>query len=324
MPGRSIWVFIEQEAGEIEESSLGVLTRAREIADEKGGTVTAILLGKDVKDKAAALGKYGAHKVIVAEHPVLETYHPEAYFQVMTSLIEERRPHTVLFSATRNGRDLAGRLAVRFKTGLMAHVISLDYSEDDRLVGGVPGFGGNIVAVVKHTKGSPQLATVSPGVFAPREAWREAEVETVEPRIDEAALKVRIVERRVGEFIDISKSKRVVIAGMGTGGNIEIAKQLAEAIGADLGVTRPLADMGVAPRDIQVGSTGVILKGDLVIVLGASGAPHFVSGIRDVGKVITINKDPNAPILEYSDYFAVGDLFEIVPLLIKKLKESGG
>ncbi len=324
MPERSIWVFIEQEAGEIEESSLGVLTRAREIADEKGGTVTAILLGKNVKDKAAALGKYGAHKVIVTEHPILETYHPEAYFQVMTSLIEERKPHTVLFSATRNGRDLAGRLAVRFKTGLMAHVISLDYSEDDRLVGGVPGFGGNIVAVVKHTKGSPQLATVSPGVFAPREAWREAEVETVEPRIDEAALKVRIVERRVGEFIDISKSKRVVIAGMGTGGNIEIAKQLAEAIGADLGVTRPLADMGVAPRDIQVGSTGVILKGDLVIVLGASGAPHFVSGIRDVGKVITINKDPNAPILEYSDYFAVGDLFEIVPLLIKKLKESGG
>ena len=323
MSEKEIWVFIEQDSGEVEETSLGVLSKARELADSKGFKVAALLLGKDVKGLAEEVGAYGAHKVLLAEHPLLEKYLADPYFQAVSALIEERKPNTVLFSATRNGRDLAGRLAVRFKTGLMAHVISLDYSEDGRLVGGVPGFGGNIVAIVKHTKGMPQLATVAPGVFEPRKEWGGAEVEVVEPRIDEAKVGMRIVERSVGKVLDISKSKRVVIAGMGTGGNLEPAKQLAEVIGADIGVTRPLADIGVAPRDLQVGSTGVVLKGDLVIILGASGAPHFVSGIRDVGTVISINKDPEAPILEYSDYFAVGDLFEIVPRLVEKLKRGG-
>jgi len=322
VPG-DIWVFIEQDEGEIEETSLGVLTRARDITEKRGGRVTALILAHEMDNTMASeLGSYGAHKVIVAEHPLFRTYHSEAYATTMAELIEERRPHSILFSATRNGRDLAGRLAVRFRTGLMAHVISLDYSDDDRLVGGVPGFGGNIVAIVKHTRGEPQLATVSPGVFEARKEWEQAEVERLKPDIKEEALSLRVLERRKGEYTDISKSKRVVIAGMGTGGNMELVNQLAEILEADVGVTRPLADMGLAPRDIQVGSTGVVLKGDLAIVLGASGAPHFVSGIRDVKTVIAINKDPNAPILEYSDYFAVADIFEVLPKLIEKLREG--
>ncbi len=316
----NIWVFIEQDEGVIEESSLGILSRAREVAEEKGGHVTGVLLGSNVAGEASRIGKYGAHKVIVVEDPILAYYHSEAYAQVMESLIKERDPDILLASATRNGRDLLGRLAVIFKTGLQAHVIHFEVDREGYLVGHVPGFGGNIVAVVKNVKGRPQMATVALGVFRAQELWGEAEVEILQGRLDPSKFKVRRVEVVRRGAVDISKSKRVVVAGMGTGGDLKLTSELAKLLGADIGVTRPLADIGAAPRDIQIGSTGVSLKADLALVLGASGAPHFVSGIRDVKTVIAVNKDPEAPMLEYSDYYAVGDLFEILPRLIEKLK----
>ncbi len=286
--------------------------------------MTALLFGENVKGLAGTLGRYGAHKVIVAEHETFKHYTYCPHFVTVSRLVEERKPLALLMSATRNGRDLAGRLAVKFKTCLMAHIITLDIDSEGRLVGGVPGFGGSILAIVRCTKGSPQMATVSPGIFKAEEKWGEPEVEEVEPPSEVSQSPVRIVERKVGEYIDLSRSERVVIAGMGTRGDLTPAKMLCEAIRADLGVTRPLADMGVAPRDIQVGTTGVSLKAKLAIVLGASGAPHFVSGPASVKKVIAINKGPNAPMKDYSDYYAVADLFEVVPLLVEKLKKLRG
>ncbi|MDM7275587.1 MAG: electron transfer flavoprotein subunit alpha/FixB family protein [Thermoprotei archaeon] len=316
----NMWVFIEQDEGVIEESSLGILSKAREVAEEGGGHVTGVLLGSNVAGEAPRLGRYGAHRVIVVDDPLLAYYHSEAYTRVMEGLIRERNPDILLASATRNGRDLLGRLAVVFNTGLQAHVIHFEVDGEGSLVGHVPGFGGNIVAVVKNVKGRPQMATVALGVFRAQELWGEAEVEVLRGRLDPSKFKVRRVEVVRRETIDISKSKRVVVAGMGTGGDLKLVGELAKILGADIGVTRPLADIGVAPRDLQIGSTGVSLKADLAVVLGASGAPHFVSGIRDVKTVIAINKDPEAPMLEYSDYYAVGDLFEIIPKLIEKLK----
>jgi electron transfer flavoprotein alpha subunit len=316
----NIWVFVEQDEGVIEESSLEVLTRAREVAEARGGVVTGVLLGSNVASKAPALGRYGAHRVIVVEDPLLAYYHSEAYAQVMERLVRERDPDILLASATRNARDLFGRLAAVFKTGLQAHVIHFEVDGEGRLVGHVPGFGGNIVAVVKNIRGRPQMATVALGVFRARELWVDAEVEVVPAGLEPGRFRLRRVEVVRKETIDISKSRRVVVAGMGTGGDLRLAYELAKLLGGEVGVTRPLADMGVAPRDIQVGSTGVSLKADLAIVLGASGAPHFVSGVRDVRTVIAINRDPEAPMLEHSDYYAVGDIFEILPRLIEKLR----
>jgi len=321
---RDIWVFVEQDSGVFEESSLEVLTKAREIADARGYRVTGVLLGRDVRRIAGSLGWYGAHRVIAVEHPILESYLSEPYTNIIGGLIEERDPDYFLASATRNGRDLAGRLAVRFRTGLQAHVINLDIAEDGSLIGHVPGFGGNIVAVVRNVKGRPQMATVALGVFRPKKLWGEAEVEVVEAKIDPLEPKVRRVEVVRKEYVDLSKSKRVVVGGMGTGGDLTLVRELARIIKADVGVSRPLSDIGVAPKDIYIGSTGVSLNADLAVIVGVSGAPHFVSGIRNVKTVISINKDPEAPIVEYSDYFAVGDLFEILPRLIEKLRGEAG
>lgn len=315
-----IWVFIEQDSGVIEESSLEVLTRAREVADARGFKVTGLLLGWNVKGLAGGLGRYGAHRVIVVENPILESYLTEPYADVVCGLVEGRSPGYLLAGATRNGRDLLGRLAVRFRTGLQAHVIRIDIAEDGSLVGYVPGFGGNIVAVVRTIYGRPQLATVAIGAYRPKQLWGEAEVEVVEARIDASRLRVRRIGRVKGEAPDISRSRRVIVAGMGTGGDLRLINELAKLLGADVGVTRPIADIGAAPRDIQVGATGVSLDADIVVVVGASGAPHFVSGLRNARMVVAVNSDPEAPMLEHSDYYAVGDLFEIIPRLIERLK----
>ena len=314
-----IWVFIEQDYGEVEESSLGILSKARELGDKYGYLVSGVILGGKARDLAREVGLYGADRVIAVEHPLLETYNSDAYPMVLGELISGDNPNTILFSATRNGRDLAGRIAVKYGVGLLAHVISLDY-EDGDLVGRVPGFGGNIVAVVKCVDSRPQLATVTPGVFEARRFDIKPRVEVFEPRIEESQLNILLEDRVKGEFKDISRSEKVVVAGMGTGGRLELAEELARMIGADIGVTRPLADIGVASRDIQIGSTGVSLKARLAIILGASGAPHFVSGIKDCGIVISINKDEAAPIRDYSDYMVIGDIFEVLPRLLERLR----
>ena len=315
-----IWVFIEQDDGVIEESSLEVLSKAWELADKGGYGVTAILMGSGLADKARDIGRYGAHKVYYIDDANLRSYSSELYPMVMEWLIKKYDPNTVLFSATRNGRDLAGRIAVKFKSGLLAHVIELGFDENGDLVGKVPGFGGNIAAVVKCVDSRPQLATVTPGVFEARDVGAEAELKVVTPDIELKPRNIRIVSKERGEYLDISKSERVVVAGMGTGGKLDMVRELAKLLNADIGVTRPLADIGVAPRDIQIGSTGVTLKSKLAFILGASGAPHFTSGIKDCGVVITVNKDPEAPIKDYSDYLVVGDIFEVIPRLIKLLR----
>lgn len=319
----NLWVFIEQDDGEVEEASLEVLSKAWELGGKHGLNVVGVLLGDNIKEIVNTVGGYGAHKIIYVDHNSLRHYNSELYFRVMERLISKYDPNTVLFSATRNGRDLAGRIAVRFKSGLLAHVIELGYDESLDLMGKVPGFGGNIAAVVKCIDSRPQLATVTPGVFEAKN------VETV-PEVVEEKLDIELVPESIksssrdkGEVIDISKSERVVVAGMGTGGRMDIINELAKLIEADIGVTRPLADIGVAPRDIQIGSTGVTLKSKLALVLGASGAPHFTSGIKDCDIVISVNKDPEAPIKEYSDYFIIGDIFEILPRLLELLRGGG-
>ena len=316
-------VFVEQDGGEIEESSLGVLTRAREVAERRGYEVYALLpTARHGPEEAKELGAYGAHVVVLARHEALDRYHSEAYAAAVAQAVEAYDPEVLLASATRNGRDLLARLAVRFRTGLMAHVIEFDVGDDGRLVGTVPGFGGSIAAVVKHVRGRPQMSTVSPGAYQPARRWGPARVEELRPSI--GGLRVRVLERRVGEARDISRAPRVVVAGMGAAQALDLVRELAELLGAELGVTRPLADAGLAPRDVQVGSTGVSLRSDLVLVLGASGAPHFVSGIREAGTVVSVNVDPEAPIREHSDYFAVADLNELLPILIRELRRRLG
>lgn len=270
--------------------------------------------------------RYGADEVLLADHPLLARYTTDAHAKVMTRLIEARRPNILLLGATYNGRDLAGRLAVRLSTGLTANATRLEVEgERGLLLAAVPGFGGSILAVIKSEYGRPQMSTVRPGIFEPLDPddHREGRVESVPVDLGPGDIRCSVLERKVVPGEEIFSAEWVIVAGMGTGGDLSLVEELASLLKASIGVTRPLVDIGVATRERQVGSTGISLRSKLAIVLGASGASHFVSGLRDVGTVIAINKDRKAPIFEEADLCVVGDIFELLPRLIKEIEGRG-
>ncbi len=318
-----IWVFLEQVDGIMERVSWEVLGKARELADKSNDEVIGVLLGKNLDKLAKEAIKYGADMVLVVDNNFLERYSWEAYTKVITDLVKARKPNILLIGATHNGRDLAGRLAVRLHTGLTADVVRLDLDDKGLLLSAVPGFGGSILAIIKCEQKRPQMSTVRPSIFTPIEpnASRKGKTEDVDINIDPNEIKTHLVERIRVKGEDISMAERIVVAGRGTGGDITQMRELANLLDAAVGVTRPLADIGVASRDVQIGSTGITVKPKLSLVAGASGATHFVSGIQDSETVISVNIDPKAQIFEHSDYCIVADINKILPKLLNELKK---
>jgi len=318
-----IAVFIEQDEGSIEDISLELLGKGRELANKGNTELMAILLGHEIGGLAQELIERGADKVILADHPLLDHYKWETYTKIGEEIINTYMPSSLIMGATANGRDLAGRLAVRLKTGLTADVIELDI-EDDLLLGSVPGFGGSVVAIIKCEDARPQMATVRPGIFSiqPRDQNRSGDIEDFKVELKDNDVSTKLVRKIKLDLEDISKAKRLVAAGRGIGSHLDVAQEIADLLNGELGVTRPLCDMGLLPRNYQIGSTGVTVKPDIALVLGASGAMHFTSGINDSDTIIGVNMDESAPIFKDSDYVVVADLNELLPVLLEKLKQK--
>ena len=348
---KNIWVYLEQVDGVIEAVSWEMLGKGRELADTSGEELIGVILGHNVEDRAKEALRRGADRVLVGDDPLLGRYSWEAYTKVMTDMVNDRKPSILLIGATHNGRELAGRLAVRLHTGLTADVVRLEMDDQGLLLSAVPGFGGSILAMIKCEHRRPQMSTVRPGIFEAlepdsshlmdpgeheviehevieHEGIEHVSIEHVSIAIPEDLIRTRLVKRTKVEGIDISRAERVVAAGRGASGHFHMIKELAKVLDAAVGVTRPLADVGIISRDHQIGSTGVIVKPDLALISGASGAIHFVSGIQDSGTIISINSDADAQIFEHSDYCVVGDSNTILPALLKELKarnsEGGG
>ena len=324
-PG-GVFVFIEQTDGTVEDASLEVLWKGREIADRLGVRVTGAILGEGLRDIAGVCSHRGAHAILVADSPLLKNFTAEAYTEVVAEMVRTRDPGMLLIGATHNGTALAGMLAVRLGAGLMAHVVDLEIEEGTgALLGSVPGFGGSIVAVCKCKKGRPQMATVRPGVFKLPEPTEEAgSIEPFPVNLKPEDIRCEIVERKVERGFDVSKADRVVVAGLGCKENLALPKELAVATGSAFGVSRPLADKGLASKSLVVGSTGSSLNAKLALVVGVSGAAHFTSGLRNVETVVAVNSDPNAEIFKHADYCVVRDASKIVPKLIAEMARLGG
>lgn len=323
---KAIWVFLERREGQLERVSLELLSRGRQLADEAGWPLVGLLLGHGVERLAEEALAYGADEVRLADHPLLEDFSVEGYTEVAFRAILEARPSVLLFGATVNGRDLAGRLAVRLRTGLNADCTDLRLQpEAGVMISEVSGFGGNVLALIEIPTHRPQMATVRPGVFplCEPEAGRRGEVVRLAVELDPAQIRTRVVERVVGEGADLTQAEVVVIGGRGVGGRFDMLAELAELLGGEVGATRPPVDEGHVGRDRQVGQTGVICRPKVAVVCGASGAFHLVVGFQEAETVIAINTDPEAPIFEVADYCVVGDVFQIVPALIEALRSTG-
>jgi electron transfer flavoprotein alpha subunit len=219
---------------------------------------------------------------------------------------------------------LAGRLAVRLRTGLNADCTDLRLKRKGGiLVSEVTGFGGGVLALLEAPDHRPQMSTVRPGVFTVGEAdeGRTGEVIEFKADIQEKTIRTTVTERVVGEGVDLTQATALVCGGRGIDGNFELMAELATLLDGEVGATRPPVDEGHIERERQVGQTGVICRPRVSINCGISGAFHFIVGIQEADIVVSINSDSEAPIFDYSDYGIIGDVSEVVPALLQALQE---
>ncbi len=320
----TIWVFLEQEGGRLEGVSLELLARGRQLANDAGWSLVGLLLGNNLGPLAATAVYHGADLVLSAEHPLLESFTIDAYAAVAFQALIEHMPGIFLLGATPNGRDLAGRLAVRLRTGLNADCTGLRLCpETGVLESEVSGFGGGILAMIEMQNHRPQMATVRPGVFPPGEPDpnRPGQVAKLDVKLDRSMIQTRLVERVIGEGVDLTQVPVLVAGGRGIDGDFELMRTLAALLGGDVGATRPPVDEGHIERERQIGQTGVVCRPKVAICCGISGAFHFIVGIQDADVVIAINSDPDAPVFDHADYCLVADVNELVPALINELQQ---
>ncbi len=322
-----LWVFVEQQDGLLEPVSLELLGKARQLADESGQAVTAVLLGFEVGHLAIPVIAHGADEVLVAEHRLLRRYTTDPYAKAMTEIVLERRPNILLLGATANGRDLAGRIAVRLRTGLTADCTDLSLDSDGLLLGQVTGFGRGILAGILCPRHRPQMATVRPGVFPrpePDDSVTESGIRRIDVHLSPEDAPVRVLRHSTRRGGDITAAERLVIGGRGVHGDFEALRELAALIDADIGATRVAVDEGWVDRETQIGQTGYVTRPKLAIVCGASGAMQFTVGIQDAETIVAINSDPEAPIFETADYCIVDDVSQVLPPLVQAIRGRGG
>ncbi len=321
----TLWVFLEHDQHNLAGVSLELLSRGRQMADEAGWQLVGLLIGQDVAKLSDVAIAHGADEVVLVEHDLLELFTVEAFTAAAYQAIEKKKPSIFLLGATANGRDMAGRLAVRLKTGLNADCTGLHLDEKRGvLVSEVTGFGGGIIAYIEMQEHRPQMATVRPGVFTPGEAdtKRKGKVTSLTVELKKDLIVTRLIDRVVGEGVDLTQTPALVVGGRGIEGEFAMMEKLADLLLGDVGATRPPVDDGYIERERQIGQTGVVCRPKVAITCGVSGAFHFVVGIQEADIVIAINTDPEAPIFDFADYCIVGDALEVVPALIKNLEEN--
>ena len=325
---KGVAVYVDHVNGEIHPVTLELIGKARELADKINQKVYCLFMGNGIKDKAGELLHYGVDEVIVYDYKELENFRIEPYTAVFYDFINKIKPCSILVGATTLGRSLAPRVAARCRTGLTADCTILDIKENTDLVQIRPAFGGNIMAQIVTPNSRPQMATVRYKVMSAPARHDECTGEIKYFEIEKDKLKsdieVKEIKQKPKEH-SISDAEVIVVAGRGVKSekDLEIIKELADLLGGELAVTRPLIENGWADANRQVGLSGRTVRPKLIITCGVSGAIQFVAGMNNADYIFAINKDEKAPIFKVAHYGVVGDIYEIVPKLIEKIKGEG-
>jgi len=334
---QDVWVFVEQEDGKIADVSLELLNKGQELAQQLNGQVCGVLCGYQLDGLAEQAIHHGADCVFVADHVELEDYRTLPYARVASDLVRDRQPYIFLLGASPIGRDLAPRIASSVRCGLTADCTDLqigDYESKkekkvykDLLYQIRPAFGGNIIATIVNPNTRPQMATVREGVMRRKEpdSARTGRIERIDPRFEERDLVLQVLSREVREATVNLKSAPVIVAGgagVGSKENFDLVEDLANLLGGQVGASRAAVDAGYVTREHQVGQTGVTVRPRLYIAAGISGAIQHRAGMNESSKIIAINTDPNAPIFQVAHYKIVGDVEQVLPMLIKALREK--
>ena len=354
---KDVWVFCEQREGKLMPTDFELISKGRDLANELGVNLCGLLLGGEgIESAAKELGGYGADKVIVCESPLLATYTTDGYAKVICDVIEDLKPEAFLIGATNIGRDLGPRCAARLHTGLCADCTHLDVDvpnyiqflresstldvdsmkwdmEDRNLKMTRPAFGGHLMATIICPRFRPQMSTVRPGVMkkAPFDQAKADACQIVKPAFELSAADIKTevlsVEKAAEKLVDLIGADVIVSVGRGISKDvnkgIELAEQLAAALGGGVvGASRAVTDAGWMTADHQVGQTGKTVHPKIYVALGISGAIQHTAGMQDSECIIAVNKNESAPIFGVADYGIVGDLFKVVPELIKQIEAA--
>lgn len=325
---RGITVYVDHVGGRIHPVTFELIGKAKELAAKIGHPVYALFIGDGIKEKAEELRHYGVDKVFVAEDKALESFNIESYTNVFARFVNKVKPTAILVGATPVGRQLAPRVAARFKTGLTADCTILDMRENTDLVQIRPAFGGNIMAEILTTRTRPQMATVRYKIMdAPeRSDTVSGEIETLGVPAEDLKTSIEVLSVTPKEKEkSIENADVLVVAGRGIKKkeDLSMLRDLADALGGELACTRPLVEGGWMDAKRQIGLSGRTVRPKLLITCGVSGAIQFVAGMDHSDLIFAINSDPKASIFKVANYAVVGDIYEIVPALTERIKKGG-
>jgi electron transfer flavoprotein alpha subunit len=323
-----IWVFAEQRDGEIQDVVYELLSEGRRLADKRGTYLGAVFFGSGIRDKAQTLVAWGADKVYVVDDESLAEYNTDRYSDAICHLIEKYKPEVVLAGATSIGRAFIPRAAVRVRTGLTADCTALEIDDEKQiLLQTRPAFGGNIMATIVCPNHRPQMSTVRHKVLKKGEPDESRQGEIIEDHAPVRDARTKIIEviHEMGNEVNLAEADIIVSGGRGLGGpeHFKMIEELAHELGAAVGASRAAVDADWIPAYHQVGQTGKTVCPKLYIACGISGAIQHMAGMSSSDFIVAINKDADAPIFDIADIGIVGDIFEVVPMMTKVLREGG-
>ena len=332
-------VYCEYEDGRIADVSLELLTKGRQLADELGVKLEAVVAGDNLKDIEKQIFPYGVDTIYKVEDKRLYPYTSLPHSSILINLFKEIEPQIAFMGATSIGRDLGPRVSSSLHSGLTADCTSLeigDYTDTrenkeykNLLYQIRPAFGGNIVATIVNPECRPQMATVREGVMRKETKDSNYTGRVIDLDVNKYTspedFVVDIIDRQVEKSkVNLKGSPIIVAGGYGVGSkeNFELLEQLADTLGAEVGASRAAVDAGWIDHDRQIGQTGVTVRPKVYIACGISGQIQHIAGMQDSSLIISINTDPEAPINQIADYVITGSIEDVVPKLIKYYKKN--
>ena len=313
-----VLVLVDHAGGEVKKVTAEMLTTARRF-----GEPAAVWAGPGALQGQARLAEFGAHRVYVADGADFDGYVVAPQAELLAWLVAAKSPAAVLVAGTAEGKEIAGRLAVRTGSGVLTDAVDVVAGQDGGPVAEQPAFGGAITVHSRVRRGTPIIA-VRPNAITAGAARAAAELVPVAVALSDAAKTAKVTDRVLaerGERPDLAEASIVVSGGRGTGSaeGFGIIERVADALGAAVGASRAVTDAGWYPHQFQVGQTGKTVSPQLYLAVGISGAIQHRAGMQTSKTIVAINKDPEAPIFELADYGVVGDLFAVVPQLIEEI-----
>lgn len=325
---RDVFTVMELSGAAVKASSLELFTAARTITEKTGGQVIAVIIGHNTDEAVKAVSACAPDAIIRVDDERFAEYKTAAFTNVLTSLVKKYSPDAVMVSATRNGKDLAPRLARRLATGITANCTELSVEPESGLISWNMPAPGGIMATILCSDTRPQMGTICPGAFRKADSVPGTEVEVIDEAADTFADDgVKLVRRILNETdseLSITDADIIVAGGRGMGSaeNFDLVRKLAKLLGAAVGASRVVVDAEWAEQKNLIGQTGKIVRPKLYIACGISGALQHMVGVEKAECIVAINRDPSAPVFAYADYAIVGDAVKILTSLIEQLEKE--